>query len=229
VANGRRTKNYIAAVRVGEMLVTEQERKNVVFTEAYTELLGAIHNREHGIELQALDIPTKDLHELYRIFSEEEVWITIKELPSDRTPGPDGFTGAFYQRAWPVIKHDIMAGLLKLGVGDGRGFGRLNRALITLIPKQQDAMEVKDFRSISLVHSFSKLFSKILANRLRGRLGELVSMNQSAFVKNRSLHDNFVLVRQVARKINARRNTGVLLKVDLSRVFDSLSWSFLFL
>jgi hypothetical protein len=122
-----------------------------------------------------------------------------------------------------------MAGLLKLGVGDGRGFGRLNRALITLIPKRQDAMEVKDFRPISLVHSFSKLFSKILANGLRGRLGELVSMNQSAFVKNRSLHDNFVLVRQVARKINARRNTGVLLKVDLSRVFDSLSWSFLFL
>jgi hypothetical protein len=228
VANGRRTKNYIAAVRVGEMLVTEQERKNVIFTEAYAELLGAIHNREHGIELQALDIPTKDLHELDRIFSEEEVWSTIKELPSDRAPGPDGFTCAFYKRVWPVIKHDIMAGLLKLGVGDGRGFGRLNRALITLIPKRQDAMEVKDFRPISLVHSFSKLFSKILANRLRGRLGELVSMNQSAFVKNRSLHDNFVLVRQVARKINARRNTGVLLKVDLSRAFDSLSWSFLF-
>jgi hypothetical protein len=47
-------------------------------------------------------------------------------------------------------------------------------------------------------------------------------------VKNRSLHDNFVLVRQVARKINARRHTGVLLKLDISRAFDSLSWSFMF-
>jgi hypothetical protein len=89
-------------------------------------------------------------------------------------------------------------------------------------------MEIKDYRPISLVHSFAKLFSKLLANRLRGRLGDLVSMNQSAFVKNRSLHDNFVLVRQVARKINSRRLTGVLLKLDLSRAFDSLSWSFLF-
>jgi hypothetical protein len=192
------------------------------------ELLGAIQNREHGIELEALDIPTKDLHELECLFSEEEVWSTIKELPADRAPGPDGFTGAFNQRAWPVIKRDIMAGILKLGVGDGRGFGRLNRALITLIPKRQDAMEIKDYRPISLVHSFSKLFSKLLANRLRGRLGELVSMNQSAFVKKRSLHDNFVLVRQVARKINTTRNTGVLLKLDLARAFDSLSWSFLF-
>ncbi|KAK1630801.1 hypothetical protein QYE76_005116 [Lolium multiflorum] len=180
------------------------------------------------MELETLEIPTMDLHELERMFSEEEVWNTIRELPSDRAPGPDGFTGAFYQRAWPVIKHDIMAGVRKLGVGDGRGFGRLNRALITLIPKRQDAMEVKDFRPISLVHSFSKLFSKMLANRLRGRLGELISMNQSAFVKKRSLHDNFVLVRQVARKINSMRNTGVLLKLDLARAFDSLSWSFLF-
>ncbi|KAM0891589.1 hypothetical protein ACQ4PT_026301 [Festuca glaucescens] len=53
-------------------------------------------------------------------------------------------------------------------------------------------------------------------------------MNQSAFIKHRSLHDNFVLVRQVARKINMRRQTGVLLKLDLARAFDSISWSFLF-
>jgi hypothetical protein len=121
-----------------------------------------------------------------------------------------------------------MSGLFKLAVGDGRGFGKLNRALITLIPKKPDADSVGDFRPISLVHSFSKLFSKILANRLRPRLPELVSTNQSAFVKGRSLHDNFILVRQVARKINLRKQKGVLLKLDIARAFDSLSWAFLF-
>ncbi|KAK1574356.1 hypothetical protein QYE76_018595 [Lolium multiflorum] len=151
----------------------------------------------------------------------------VKDLPPDRAPGPDGFTGAFYHRAWPIIKRDVLAGLFKLSVGDGRGFARLNRALITLIPKKPDAMEFKDYRPISLVHSFAKLFSKVMANRLRRRLGEVVSSNQSAFVRGRSLHDNFILVRQVARKINQRRQTGVLLK-DLTRAFDSISWSFLF-
>jgi hypothetical protein len=37
-----------------------------------------------------------------------------------------------------------------------------------------------------------------------------------------------VLVRQVARKINMWRRTGVLLKLDIARAFDSISWSFLF-
>jgi hypothetical protein len=168
------------------------------------------------------------LEDLEAIFTEEEVWQVIKDMPADRAPGPDDFIGAFYQRAWPVIKKDIMRGLLKLGVGDDRGFARLNRAIITLVPKKMDAAEVGDFRPISLVHSFSKLFSKILANRLRRCLCDIVSTNQSAFMRGRCLHDNFVLVRQVARRINTRRCLGVLLKIDLSRAFDSVPWAFLF-
>jgi hypothetical protein len=97
-----------------------------------------------------------------------------------------------------------------------------------LIPKKPDAAAIGDFRPISLVHSFSKLFSKLLANRLRLRLGDIISVNQSAFVKDRSLHDNFILVRQLARKINSKRQSGVLLKLELSRAFDSISWSYLF-
>jgi hypothetical protein len=49
VVNGRRTKNYIASVSVGEEMVTTKERKNEVFIEAYDRLIGSIQNREHTI------------------------------------------------------------------------------------------------------------------------------------------------------------------------------------
>jgi hypothetical protein len=228
VANGRRKKNYIPALKVGEEMITDPERKTQAFTDAYTEPLGSVQNRQFGLNLDRLSIQTANLQELEALFTEDEVLETIKEMHPDRAPGPDEFIGGFYQRAWSVIKQDIMAGLLKLGVGDGRGFARLNRAIITLIPKKQDAVAIADFRPISLVHSFSKLFSKVIANRLRRRMGDIVSSNQSAFIKKRCLHDNFVLVRQVARKINSRRKTGILLKLDLTRAFDSISWAFLF-
>jgi hypothetical protein len=91
-----------------------------------------------------LNIPSSDLQELEGIFSEEEVWKVISDMPSDRAPEPNGFSGVFYQKAWPIIKQDIMAGLLKLGVVDGRGFARLNRAIITLILKKQEAMAIGD-------------------------------------------------------------------------------------
>jgi hypothetical protein len=137
--------------------------------------------------------------------------------------GPDGFIGAFYKRAWPINKGEIMVAILKLFVGDSRTFGHLNRALITLIPKKQDAEEVGDFCPISLVHSFAKMFSKLLANRLRPNMESLVSKNQSAFIRGRNLHDNFFLVHQLTRKINSRKEPGVLIKLDLARAFDSLS------
>jgi hypothetical protein len=58
----------------------------------------------------------------------------------------------------------------------------LNSAYITLIPKKTEADQVKNFRPISLVHSFAKLVTKILANRLASHLDQMVSPNQSAFI-----------------------------------------------
>jgi hypothetical protein len=228
VANGRRTNNFIPAIRHDGVLIADQNRKEDIFYDYYKGLLGTIQNREYTMDLQLLGLQDHDLSEMVEIFSEEEIWGVIKELPPDRAPSPDGFVGAFYKRAWPVIKGEIMAAMLKLYVGDGRTFGHLNHALITLIPKKPGAEEVGDFRPISLVHSFAKLFPKLLANRLRPRMDSLVSKNQSAFIKGRNLHDNFLLVRQLARKINRRKEPGVLLKLDLTWAFDSLSWSFLF-
>jgi hypothetical protein len=120
-----------------------------MFTEEFERLMGNIQTRDHSIDLEALDIPVADLAELDNMFTEEDIWNTIREMLSDRAPRSDGFTGAFYKRAWPIIKHDILAGIMKLGVGDGRGFARLNRALITLIPKKPEAIETKDFRPIT--------------------------------------------------------------------------------
>jgi hypothetical protein len=110
----------------------------------------------------------------------------------------------------------------------GRGFARLNRALLTLIPKQVGANTLRDYRPISLIHSITKLFAKVLSQLLAPKLDSLVSPIQSAFISSQSLHDNFVLVRESARMLHRLGEPRLLLKLDLARAFDSLSWPFLF-
>ena len=61
----------------------------------------------------------------------------------------------------------------------------LNATFLALIPKKSDAIEVKDFRPISLVGGIYKILAKILANRLRLVLPNIISPSQNAFVQGR--------------------------------------------
>ena len=156
--------------------------------------MGTYQAREHTIDLDFLGITPLDLQELDAIYTEEEVYSVIKSMPSERAPGPDGFIGLFFHRAWSIIKDDIMAAIHKLQFGNGRGFGRLNQAIITLIPKRPDACRIRDFRPISLLHSIPKIKAKLMASRLCLWMHELVSINQLAYIRGRNIHDNFMLV-----------------------------------
>jgi mannosylglycoprotein endo-beta-mannosidase len=77
VANGRRMKNFIASVRVGEQIFTDQVDKEAAFFSAYTSLIGEIRCKEHTVDMTALGIEPKHLHDLEVLFSEEEVWRVV--------------------------------------------------------------------------------------------------------------------------------------------------------
>ena len=58
--------------------------------------------------------------------------------------------------------------------------------------KKDGAEAIADFRPISLIHSFAKIIAKVMAMRLAPHMNRLISKSQSAFIKKRSIHDNFM-------------------------------------
>lgn len=193
----------------------------------YHALLGTPFQRTRRLDLSLIGLPTADLSSLDHVFSEGEVRKVVMELPNDKAPGPDGFTGLFYKLAWDVIKNDLMAAIHAFWANDTRSFSHLNGALMVLLQKKEQPTEIKDYRPISLMHSVAKLITKCLANRLAPHLDTLVSRNQSAFIKGRCLHDNFRSVRLSCKAIHAKRACAVLLKIDIAKAFDTVSWPFL--
>lgn len=148
-------------------------------------------------------------------------------MPLEKAPGPDGFTIAFYKCCWPVIKQSVISAFHSIYNFQTGPLERLNTAAITLIPKKEVTETTSDYRPISLIHSFAKLVSKVLALRLTSKIDTLISSSQSAFVKKRCIQDNFLYVRNLARAYHRTRTPALLFKLDISKAFDSVSWEYL--
>jgi len=96
-----------------------------------------------------------------------------------------------------------------------------------LIPKKDGAEAITDFRPISLIHSFAKIIAKVLALRLAPHMSSIVSPTQSAFIKRRSIHDNYMAVRNAIRRYHNSKLPTIFLKLDIAKAFDSVRWEYL--
>lgn len=137
--------------------------------------IGTHHPRTCSINyLTNLDFP----------FTEDEVKQTIFNAPKEKAPGPDGYIGKFFTSCWEIINCDLLASINHFYNLNQQELHLLNQAFVVLIPKKDNPCSVSDYTPISWVHSFAKLVSKNLANRLAPVLPTLISLNQSAVIKN---------------------------------------------
>ncbi|KAG9454361.1 hypothetical protein H6P81_007265 [Aristolochia fimbriata] len=103
----------------------------------------------------------------------------------------------------------------------------MGASFIALIPKKEGACCPKDFRPISLLSSHYKLVTRVLASRLRTVLHEVISNNQSAFLKGRQIIDSPLMIHELLHHYKKRGLKGMILKLDFEKAFDKVSWAFL--
>jgi hypothetical protein len=103
----RKRKNYIPKLLDGDHMATSQEDKHKVLFDFYEQLLGTASITTHALDLEFCHREGLDLSELDAPITEHEVWETIRSLPADKAPRPDGYTGRFYKACWSVTKLDL--------------------------------------------------------------------------------------------------------------------------
>ncbi|KAL0865946.1 hypothetical protein Bca101_045064 [Brassica carinata] len=168
-----------------------------------------------------------DQEKLISEVTAEEVKTVVFKMPSNKSPGPDGYTTEFFKSAWSIIGEDVVVAVQSFFV---KGFlpKGINSTILALIPKKDTAKEMKDYRPISCCNVLYKVISKILANRLKVIMPKFISANQSAFVKDRLLMENLLLATELVKDYHKTEISGrCAMKIDISKAFDSVQWPFL--
>jgi hypothetical protein len=218
----RRKKNFISTLNGETGLVISQENKATLAEDYFSNILGT-----PSINWTEFGYAPHDLEDLDAPFTIQEVEAVIKEMPPEKAPGPNGFIGIFYKSCWSIIKDDLYQAILSFYSHRTARLGLLNEANIVLLPKTPDATSLSEYRPISLINSVVKIFTKILANRLMPHMNSLVSNAQNAFIKKRCIHDNFIYAQRVIQLLHKKKQLALFIKLDISKAFDSIGWSFL--
>jgi hypothetical protein len=141
-------------------------------------------------------------------------------------PGPNGIPFLFYQKFWDVVKQDVFNMFKDFQCGSLDLF-RLNFAMLTLIPKVDNASKMKQFKPISLLNCSFKMFSKLLSLRLEKVCQRLVANEQSAFIRGRYILESVVVAHEVVHSVHKSKEPGVIIKLDYEKVYDRVNIDFL--
>lgn len=231
VANQRRRKHMIHVLEGEDGPVTDNDGMRNIAVEYYKNLFRweprpDINLKEDFFSEEA-KITVEENARLEARFTEEEIKTGVFSSYSDGAPGPDGLPFMFYQCFWDLVKDDLIRMFDAWFDGDLDLF-RLDFAMVTLIPKENEARTMNKFRPISLLNCCFKIFTKVLTNRLALIIGRLISDMQSAFVWGRYILESVVTAHEIVHAVHSSGRQGLIFKIDYEKAYDKVNLEFLF-
>ena len=157
-----------------------------------------------------------------------EIEAVIKSLPKHKIPGPDGFTGEFFQ----TFREELMTVLLKLFqkiAEEGTLPNSFYEATITLIPKpDKENTQKRKLQNNIMMNTDAKILNKILKNRIQQHIKKCIHHDQDGFIAGMQGFFNIHESINVIHHINKLKDINhMIISIDAKKAFDKIKHPFM--
>ncbi|PHU14929.1 hypothetical protein BC332_16134 [Capsicum chinense] len=145
-----------------------------------------------------------------------------------KDPGPDGMHPFMYQKYWATMA-PLLLDFCNNSFNTCSMDERANTTYLCLISKCKNASSLKNFRPIGLCNTQYKIVTKIIVNRIKPFLQQIIGPSQASFLPNRRAVDHAIIVQEYLshfKKMSGIKS-NMIIKIDLETSFDRLEWSFI--
>ena len=179
-----------------------------------------------------LNNPTRQLsdlskNELERDISHTDICRALKLMPNNKSPGEDGISIEFYKTYWNIIGHDLHEVFIK-GLNNRELSYSQYLAAISLLYKKGPREDIKNWRPISLLNVDYKILSKVLSERLKKVLPEIIHTDQKGAISGRYIGENIRLLEDLLFEIDNLEEESIIFLQDQEKAFDRVEWEWLF-
>lgn len=166
----------------------------------------------------------QDIEFLAKVVTDEEIKKALFDMAPLKAPRRNGFHAIFFQSQWDIMGNAVCEWVRRVFAGNNID-SKLNNTLIVLIPKNDSPKNFGQFHPIRLCSIMYKLVMKVISNRLKIVLPNLILQEQVRLIAGRNIMDNIIVAQEVIHYMRNKRKgkNWMTVKLDLKKAYDRVS------
>ena len=213
--------------------LTGKKSKSPIFIDAENRLEEWKNHFQKLLNADTNNINTESITKVFDIFpeikcgnfSQAEVNVALKQIKNGKAPGLDGLPAEF----WKLSKIRKILTKFCNETYNGDRPDEWGLSALNPIPKKGNLKKTDNYRGISLTQVASKIYNRLLLNRIRPVIDDVLRPNQNGFRPLRSTSSHILALRRIVYELSNHDKKAVLTFIDFRKAFDSIDRDKMFL